>query len=184
MFDAPRQEARVLRPAGRIRIRRVARGPLGTLTSRVDDKMSKSHRRPGEPFERVPAAPPVAEVFDHAWTGCLLRPGGDEPCLDRVAAEARERDVEGVDGREARVERLESRVESRGAGLGEGPAPEGVEVSRLVPFRPVEAKVVEGEVELGHRTSGSPALVGDVLGDAPRVGHDGQGRVGAGRRRE
>lgn len=126
----------------------------------------------------------VAEVLHDAGHSTVACRGQEQPCLDRVAAEAAECHVEDVDGRQAGVERLEPGSERLVARCGERRAPEGIEVGRLVALGLVGTELGEGLIELDHEALRSPALVRDVLGHSPGIGHDREGGVRASGRRE
>ncbi len=75
----------------------------------------------------------------------------DEPALDGVAAEARERHVVHVDGGQTQVgAEFEAGVQVVGPGLVEGGGPERVEVLGLHRPAAVGVQFIEGEIEQGH----------------------------------
>ena len=71
---------------------------------------------------------------------------GQEPALDRLPAEARERDVPDVDGHQAGVVRFEGGGDGVGAGVGQRVRPEGVEVGRLLALGLVDAQLGERQI--------------------------------------
>ena len=140
--------------------RRRAGRPVAALAAVVHHEMREPGRGPQEPLDEQAAAAAVADVLDDAWDLARALPGQDQPALDPRAAEARERDVEGLVGTQTGVDGLEDEVQRARAGLGQRRPPERVEVGRFGAIRAVGPELVEGEVEGRHGRQSSRWLPG------------------------
>ena len=153
--DAARDEAGILaRCRAGLRVRRVARSPRAALAADIHDEVGVAGGRGKQPVEGSSAAATVADVLDHARQATALRERrgrgvvrGEEPALDRLTAEAGERHVRHVHGRESGVDGLETGFQIVRSGVGQCIGPEGVEVGRLVAIRLVDPQFLERQIE-------------------------------------
>ena len=118
-LDASGHEPRVGGTAGCAGVRRVAALPDTALSTRVHDEMRESSRAGDEPVGGETTAAAVADVLDDAGYGAGAMPRNEEPCLDRLATEAVERDVVNVLEGKAGVVWLERGGDVMAAGIGE-----------------------------------------------------------------
>ena len=140
--------------AGAVRVGSLAASaPRRALAARVHDQVRVAGRRPRKPLGGEAPSAAVSDVLDHRGKRGGCAGGYQQPGLDRVAAETRERHIEHVDRPQRRVDRSQSRLPARDAGFLERDGPEGVEVCGFVDLRDIGLELSGGEVEVGHAAS-------------------------------